>query len=162
MGGAVRIRHGYPALFSMLISCGPRMVVDPRQELRPCLQSLTIAIVEQPGQQYVDGVPIGPPPRPPARLERRADTLLLRGSIPERGIWPPAVNVTGAERVIDVTLSWRFFAAGSVIQIRGDKSPDWEVALAPVAAGRWRVRVTQRDSTDTVLSSWTVDTTLDR
>jgi hypothetical protein len=154
----VRIRHGSPALFSLLISCGPRMVVDPRQELGPCLQSLTIAIVERPGPRYVDGVPIGPP----APLERRADTLLVRGSIPDRGIWPPVVNVTGADRAIYVTLSWRFFAPGSFLQIRGKSSPDWEVALAPVAAGPWRVRVTQRDSTNTVLSSWTVDTTLDQ
>lgn len=77
-------------------------------------------------------------------------------------MWPPAVNVTGTGRMLDVSLSWRFFEAGSFIDIRGERPADWEAALAPVAAGLWRVRVTQRDSTDRVLSTWTVDTTLNQ
>lgn len=159
-GGGVRIRYIYPAFIGILSTCGPRPLVDPQPELRPSLQSVTIA--REPEQRYEDGVPIGPPSGPLARLERRTDTLIVRGSIPHRVKWPPTVKLEQAGRMLDLSLNWRFFEAGSFIQIRGDRPRPWEAALAPVAPGQWRIRVTQRDSINTVLSSWTVDTTLNQ
>ena len=156
----MKITFGHVAVIVISSSCASGASRNQLPEPRPFLQWLTTAPWTV--QRFVDGVPVGPPSHPQARLERRADTLLVRGPVPRRGLWPPTATVAGAAQVLDLTLWWRLSEEGSYIDIRSRKNSDWEVALAPVTPGAWRVRVTQRDSSGTVLNTWVVDTTLNR
>jgi hypothetical protein len=111
-------------------------------------------------QQHDEGVPVGPGPTPPARLEWRADTLLVRGRVPDSARWPPRPRVQTSRRTIEVNVLWATYRPA----FRDDHSdptppPYLEVRLAPVPRGQWRVRVTYHDSTGTRLARWAVDTT---
>jgi hypothetical protein len=142
--------------------CSTRSGSDSLPKPRPAIVGVGTAPWSQ--QQYLDGVPVGPLPTAPAELEWRADTLLVRGPQPLGVVWPPRTDVQISRSTIHISVLWstdkRAAETESSLRIPPSSPvprPYFEIRLAPLQRGTWRVETTHRDSTGIQLAHWTRD-----